>query len=43
VISFPAGLMEGFRNLGDEPGYLLAILGAPEVGEVTYARQAASA
>ncbi|MBI3800307.1 MAG: cupin domain-containing protein [Deltaproteobacteria bacterium] len=43
VISFPAGLMEGFRNLGDEPGYLLAVLGGPEVGEVTYARQAASA
>ncbi|HJY81622.1 MAG TPA: cupin domain-containing protein [Candidatus Binatia bacterium] len=39
VISFPAGLMEGFRNLGNEPGYLLAILGAPEVGEVTYAPQ----
>jgi mannose-6-phosphate isomerase-like protein (cupin superfamily) len=43
VISFPAGLMEGFRNLSDEPGYLLAVLGGPEVGEVTYARQAASA
>ena len=39
VISFPAGLMEGFRNLGHEPGYFLAVLGAPEVGEVTYAPQ----
>ena len=39
TISFPAGLMEGFRNLGNEDGYLLAILGAPEVGEVTYAPQ----
>lgn len=39
VISFPAGLMEGFRNIGNEPGHLLAILGGPEVGEVTYAPQ----
>lgn len=36
TISFPAGLLEGFRNVGNEEGYLLAILGAPEVGEVTY-------
>jgi hypothetical protein len=36
AISFPAGLMEGFRNIGDEEGTLLVILGAPDIGEVTY-------
>lgn len=39
TISFPAGLMEGFRNLSDEAAYLLAILGGPEVGEITYGPQ----
>ncbi|HKV56381.1 MAG TPA: cupin domain-containing protein [Candidatus Binataceae bacterium] len=45
TISFPAGLMEGFRNIGDEEGILLVILGGPEVGEVTFRRneEAASA
>jgi mannose-6-phosphate isomerase-like protein (cupin superfamily) len=36
AISFPAGLMEGFRNIGDEEGTLLVLLGAPDIGEVTY-------
>ncbi len=36
TISFPAGLLEGFRNVSNEESYLLAILGAPEVGEITY-------
>jgi mannose-6-phosphate isomerase-like protein (cupin superfamily) len=36
TISFPAGLLEGFRNVSNEEAYLLAILGAPEVGEITY-------
>jgi mannose-6-phosphate isomerase-like protein (cupin superfamily) len=36
TISFPAGLMEGFRNVGMEEGVLLVILGGPEVGEVTF-------
>ncbi len=36
AISFPAGLMEGFRNIGNEEGTLLVILGAPDIGEVTY-------
>jgi quercetin dioxygenase-like cupin family protein len=37
TISFPPGLMEGFRNVGNEPGYLLVVLGGPEVGEITFA------
>lgn len=36
AISFPAGLMEGFRNIGDEEGTLLIVLGAPDIGEITY-------
>jgi uncharacterized cupin superfamily protein len=36
TISFPAGLMEGFRNIGDEEGTLLVILGGPDVGEITF-------
>jgi hypothetical protein len=28
--------MEGFRNIGDEEGTLLVVLGAPDIGEVTY-------
>jgi mannose-6-phosphate isomerase-like protein (cupin superfamily) len=36
TISFPAGLMEGFCNIGDEEGTLLVILGGPDVGEITY-------
>ena len=36
TISFPAGIMEGFRNIGSEEGLLLVILGGPEVGEVTF-------
>lgn len=36
TISFPAGIMEGFRNVGDEEGALLVVLGGPDVGEITY-------
>ena len=36
TISFPAGLMERFRNIGNEEGTLLVILGGPDVGEITY-------
>jgi mannose-6-phosphate isomerase-like protein (cupin superfamily) len=39
TISFPAGLMEGFKNIGTEEGTLLVVLGAPEVGEVTYLKK----
>jgi mannose-6-phosphate isomerase-like protein (cupin superfamily) len=38
TISFPAGLMEGFRNISDQEGTLLVILGGPDVGEITYRR-----
>lgn len=43
TISFPAGIMEGFKNIGTEEGTLLVILGAPEVGEVTYSKKGAAA
>ncbi len=36
TISFPAGIMEGFRNIGDQEGALLVVLGGPDVGEITY-------
>jgi hypothetical protein len=28
--------MEGFRNISDEEGTLLVILGGPDVGEITF-------
>ena len=28
--------MEGFRNVGNEEGTLLVILGGPDVGEITF-------
>ena len=36
TISFPAGLMEGFRNISAEEGMLLVILGGPDVGEIIF-------
>lgn len=36
TISFPTGVMHGFRNTSDEDAYFLAILGGPGVGEITY-------
>jgi mannose-6-phosphate isomerase-like protein (cupin superfamily) len=38
TISFPAGLMEGFRNIGDQEGTLLVILDGPDVGEITFSK-----
>jgi hypothetical protein len=35
--------MEGFKNIGTEEGTLLVILGAPEVGEVTYLKKGVEA
>ncbi|HEV8713977.1 MAG TPA: cupin domain-containing protein [Candidatus Binatia bacterium] len=35
TISFPAGVKEGFRNVGEEEMVLLVVLGASDVGEVT--------
>jgi uncharacterized cupin superfamily protein len=40
TISFPAGLMEGFRNISDEEGVLLVILRGPDVGEITFRKNA---
>lgn len=37
TISVPPGVMRGFRNAGDEDGYLLAILGGTDAGHVTWA------
>jgi hypothetical protein len=28
--------MEGFRNIGDQEGTLIVILGGPDVGEITF-------
>ena len=39
TISFPAGIMEGFRNIGTEEGLLLVVLGGPEVGEVSFQKR----
>jgi mannose-6-phosphate isomerase-like protein (cupin superfamily) len=40
TISFPAGIMEGFRNIGDEEGALLVILGGNDIGEIKYSKSA---
>lgn len=39
TISFPAGIMEGFRNIGTEEGLLLVVLGGPEVGEIKFQKR----
>lgn len=39
TISFPAGTMEGFRNIGTEEGVLLVVLGGREVGEITFKKR----
>ena len=36
VISVPPGVMRGFRNVGDEYGHLMAILGGTESGHVDW-------
>ena len=36
VISVPPGVMRGFRNLGSEDSFLLAILGGSDAGHVTW-------
>ena len=36
VISVPPGVMRGFRNLGTEDAYLLALLGGSDAGHVTW-------
>jgi quercetin dioxygenase-like cupin family protein len=39
TISVPPGVMRGFRNVGAEEGYLLAILGGTDAGHVAWAAQ----
>ena len=39
TISFPAGISEGFRNIGDEEANLLVVLSGSEVGKVTFTKQ----
>ena len=36
TISFPPGVMHGFRNVGTEESFLLAILGGSDSGHVTW-------
>lgn len=36
VISVPAGVMRGFRNVGKEESYLLALQGGTDAGHVTW-------
>ena len=38
VISVPAGVMRGFRNVGREDHYLLALQGGTDPGRVTWAQ-----
>ncbi len=39
VISVPPGVMRGFRNIGTEESYLLAILGGSDAGHVEWSPQ----
>lgn len=36
LISVPAGVMRGFRNIGDEYAYMMATHGATDAGRVTW-------
>ena len=36
VVSIPAGVMRGLRNVGDNSGYLMAILGGTDAGRVSW-------
>ncbi len=38
VVSVPPGVMRGFRNSGDGPAYLMAILGGTVAGKVDWAQ-----
>lgn len=37
TISVPPGVMRGFRNVGHEEGYLMAVLGGTDAGRVSWA------
>lgn len=38
VISVPVGVMRGFRNVGEEHGHIMAILGGTDSGKVDWAK-----
>ncbi len=39
VVSVPTGVMRGFRNVGEEHGYIMAILGGTDAGRVAWAQR----
>ena len=39
VVSVPTEVMRGFRNVGDEHGYLMAVLGGTDAGRVAWAQR----
>jgi hypothetical protein len=41
TISFPSGMMHGFRNVGTEEGSLYVILGGTDAGRVAYEKRPA--
>jgi len=42
MISVPVGVIRGFRNVGDEHAYLMAILGGDDAGRVDWAKSVLS-
>ena len=38
VVSVPVGVMRGFRNIGDEHAYLMAVLGGSNAGKVDWSQ-----
>jgi len=42
MISVPVGVMRGFRNVGDEHAYLMAVLGGDDAGRVDWAKSVLS-
>ena len=42
MISVPVGVMRGFRNVGNEHAYLMAILGGDDAGRVDWAKSVLS-
>ena len=39
VVSVPVGVMRGFRNIGDEHAFLMAIIGGTDSGKVDWAKK----
>lgn len=42
VVSVPVGVMRGFRNVGEEPAHLMAILGGTDPGKVAWSENVLS-